>query len=548
MKVSKIIHHGIARIKVEFPYNEGIKQSLMQIEGARWSQTHRAWHIPYDRKSFEKLKTLFPDVEYQQADRSKNDETGKPLSYSNIKPQEHEKITSGKQVLQEIHIVIAGKRIFLKMQKNNPDVLFVRSFKYVRWDGKSYCWIIPNYHNNLATLKEYFKDRIVKVEEHNEFEISVRSSEKRTISTNEVLVIKTEKSRLKVISGMNKALTDVIKKFPYVSWNVRDKWWSLPYSERIVNDIKETALAQGLQFFYEEEKSPMRKSRINPYDIPNYKICPAEYIQKLQELRYSEQTVRTYKNMFEEFINFYHKFSVDRIDESMITAFLRYLVMERCVSTSYQNQSINAIKFYYERVLGGQRKVYMVDRPRSEKTLPVVLSEEEVGMLINTVKNIKHKAILMTIYSAGLRVSEAVNLRIEDIDSQRMQIKVTQSKGKKDRYTILSVKTLYILREYVKQYKPRMYLFEGQNGEQYSDRSIQSILKTAVAKAGISKRVTIHTLRHSFATHLLENGTDLRYIQSLLGHESSRTTEVYTHITTKGFDRIKSPLDTLNIL
>jgi len=207
----------------------------------------------------------------------------------------------------------------------------------------------------------------------------------------------------------------------------------------------------------------------------------------------------------------------------------------------------NAIKFYYERVLGGQRNVYLIDRPKGEKTLPVVLDQEEVCAILNATTNLKHKAILMTIYSAGLRISEAINLKINAIDSQRMQIRVEQAKGKKDRYTVLSVKTLEVLRQYFQVYKPKVWLFEGQTGGQYSDRSIQAILKDAVAKTKIIKRVTVHTLRHSFATHLLENGTDLRYIQTLLGHESSKTTEIYTHVTTKGFEQIKSPLDKLDI-
>ncbi len=153
----------------------------------------------------------------------------------------------------------------------------------------------------------------------------------------------------------------------------------------------------------------------------------------------------------------------------------------------------------------------------------------------------------MTIYSAGLRIGEAINLKIKDIDSQRMQIRVEQGKGKKDRYTLLGIKTLEVLRKYVAEYKPKEWLFEGADGKQYSKKSIQLILKKAVEKTGIKKHVTVHTLRHSFATHLLEAGTDLRYIQSLLGHANSKTTEIYTHVTTKGFEQIKSPLDRLDI-
>jgi len=255
----------------------------------------------------------------------------------------------------------------------------------------------------------------------------------------------------------------------------------------------------------------------------------------------------TYKHMFEEFINFYRDTEITDITDEMIVDFLRYLVNERNISGSYQNQSINSIKFYYERVLNGQRKIYTIDRPRKEKYLPEVLSEEEVVKILNATENLKHKAILMTIYSAGLRVSELINLRIKDIDSNRMQIRVEQAKGKKDRYTLLGNSTLDILRKYVAEYKPKVWLFEGVKGEKYSTSSIQANLKLSVDKAGIKKRITVHTLRHSFATHLLEAGTDIRYIQSLLGHSSGKTTEIYTHITTKGFDQIISPLDKLKI-
>ena len=197
--------------------------------------------------------------------------------------------------------------------------------------------------------------------------------------------------------------------------------------------------------------------------------------------------------------------------------------------------------------MGGQRKFYFIDRPNKEKTLPSVLSTQEVIDILKQTENIKHKAILMTIYSAGLRISESINLKFKDIDSDRMQIRVEQGKGKVDRYSLLSVRTLMILREYYKQYRPTVWLFEGvKKGEQYSTRSIQQIFQDAVHKAGITKDVSVHTLRHSFATHLLENGTDLRYIQSLLGHANSKITEIYTHITTKGFDQIKSPMDTLD--
>lgn len=284
-----------------------------------------------------------------------------------------------------------------------------------------------------------------------------------------------------------------------------------------------------MKFSYEEELTGDKGvKRISAFDVLNYRECPVEMILKLKEIRYSEKTIKTYKGLFEEFINYYYKYDINKIDESQIISFLRFLVMERKVSTSYQNQAINAIKFYYEKVLGGQRKFYFIDRPKKERTLPTVLSEEEVVRLFKSVDNIKHKCMLMLGYSAGLRLGEIIRLRIVDIDRERKQIRVAQSKGKKDRYAKLSTKFLVILDQYMEKYQPKDFVFEGAAGAEYSPSSLQNIIKAAAQKARIQKNTTMHTLRHTFATHCLENGVDLRYIQSMLGHENSKTTEIVT--------------------
>jgi site-specific recombinase XerD len=192
--------------------------------------------------------------------------------------------------------------------------------------------------------------------------------------------------------------------------------------------------------------------------------------------------------------------------------------------------------------------LYEIKRPRKDKKLPVILSKEEVANILSSVDNIKHKAILMLVYSAGLRVGEVVRLKPEDIDSKRMLIHVKGSKGRKDRYTVLSEIALQTLREYWKKYRPEKWLFEGaKEGRYISTRTADHIFRNACEKAGIKKEVSLHTLRHSFATHLLEGGTDLRYIQELLGHTHSKTTEIYTHVSTKSLGKIVSPLDTLNL-
>ena len=197
--------------------------------------------------------------------------------------------------------------------------------------------------------------------------------------------------------------------------------------------------------------------------------------------------------------------------------------------------------------MGLPNRYYHIDRPRKQEKLPVVLSVEEIKRIINSIENLKHRAIIITIYSGGLRISELLELKISDIQSDRGLILIRNAKGKKDRTTLLGIKTLDILREYYKEYNPKEYLFEGINGGKYSSTSIQKILKKALYKTKIIKPVSIHTLRHSFATHLLEKGTNLRYIQTLLGHSSPKTTEVYTRVSTIDIEKIKNPIDILGL-
>jgi len=262
---------------------------------------------------------------------------------------------------------------------------------------------------------------------------------------------------------------------------------------------------------------------------PEYRVCPEEYLLKLELKKYANNTVRTYVSFFEMFINYYKEKELSAINESDIRSFLQTLV-QRKVSNSYLNQAINAIKFYYEVVLGMPNRYYEIERPRKESKLPKVISKEEVLSIIKNTNNIKHRCIVELLYSAGLRRSELLNLKIDDIDSKRMLVMVKGGKGKKDRQTLLSKSTLEDLRIYFKEWKPQEYLFEGRKASKYGAESVLNIVKRAAVKAGIRQTVTPHVLRHSFATHLLESGVDLRQIQVLLGHGSSKTTEIYTHV------------------
>lgn len=274
----------------------------------------------------------------------------------------------------------------------------------------------------------------------------------------------------------------------------------------------------------------------------NYRVCPTNYLDKLEVKKYANNTVKSYVSTFEAFINHYRTKELIAINELDVRNYVLKLVQEG-KSNSYINSVINSIKFYYESVLGMPNRFYAIERPRKERKLPKVLSKEDVLSIIAHTNNLKHKCIVSLLYSSGIRRNELINLKITDIDSKRMLIRVESAKGNKDRYTLLSHALLKDLREYYKQYQPTKYIVEGLYGKQYSGQSIGKIVLNAAAKAGIQIPVTPHMLRHSFATHLLEAGADLRQIQVLLGHSSSKTTEIYTHVATTTFKKIKNPLD-----
>ena len=266
--------------------------------------------------------------------------------------------------------------------------------------------------------------------------------------------------------------------------------------------------------------------------------------RELRLRNYSHKTIKSYISCLHSFTRYIKPQHPRQIEETDIRRYLLYLLEEKEFSAATVNQVFNALRFLYVELYKMPFTIGSLPRPKKEKQLPVVLSQEEVVRVLDAVDNMKHKTILMLIYSAGLRVGEAVRLKIEDIDSERKLIYLKSAKGKKDRYTLLSNVALENLREYFKAYRPIEYLFEGAPGRKHiAERSVQEVFKRATGMAGIRKHVTVHSLRHSFATHLLEAGTDLRYIQEVLGHASSKTTEIYTHVSKQKLGKIINPLD-----
>lgn len=349
----------------------------------------------------------------------------------------------------------------------------------------------------------------------------------------------------------DKVIQALVKELPDPKWHQESGCVIIPYSKRnldlVFSKFRGVAWLNGRNYFQNkpvhEGRQVLSVDRLRARKLPeNYRRCPEEYLQKLELRKYAYNTARTYISLFEKFINYYRGQAPDELNEEDVRNYLGHLVKEN-KSDSYLNQSINAIKFYYEVVRGTSNRFYTIDRPRKKDTLPGVLSKEEIKKMIEVTANCKHRCMISLLYSSGLRRAELLNLKINDISSDRMTITVRQGKGGKDRITLLSAQVLADLRDYFSRYRPKKYLFESPEGGPYSATSLSKVVRRSAEWAGLQQRVTPHMLRHSFATHLLENGTDLRYIQALLGHHSSKTTERYTHVAVHAFKNIKNPLD-----
>ncbi len=359
-------------------------------------------------------------------------------------------------------------------------------------------------------------------------------------------VIHRNKRRVKLVFKRNDELIRKVRTITDCRWSATMRCWHIPDDSKSLDLLKklfssQLQIVKSVQPVEISAPKPQKQKSKSQTRIPD--LC----LEQMKIKRYSKNTISTYSSVLNTFFKFYKDYKPENITQEQIRKYMLHLVENRDVTAVYQRQTVNAIKFYYEKVLGETLHPMNVQRPKKPKKLPIVLSESEVALLLLQVTNLKHKCILFTIYSGGLRRSEVLNLKPTDIDSERNCIIIRDAKGNKDRNTLLSKKLLELLRTYYKQYKPKDYLFEGANGGKYSITSVRKIFGRALTKSGIRKDAHLHTLRHSFATHLLERGTDLRYIQSLLGHSSSKTTEIYTHITTKGFDNIPSPLDEMEI-
>ena len=378
----------------------------------------------------------------------------------------------------------------------------------------------------------------------------------------------------------NTLLEKIVRKQADVKWSQTNGCWYIPINETayqlLIQDLKDKAVVDTalLKAYLVKKKKvqktlPVLKQADEKHKPTANKALPAKktviettalklstqnlqalqnFIEMLQLKAYSASTIRTYRNEFMQLLQLLKTKPVADLTVADIKRYMVFTMEKQGITENTAHSRLNALKFYFEQVLGREKFFWEIPRPKKPLKLPNVLNEKEMARLFNAVTNKKHKAILFAAYSAGLRVSEVVKLKTKDIDSQRMQIKVEDGKGKKDRYVGLSPVLLDVLRAYLLETKPRpkKYLFEsGVEGEAYNARSAQKVFQRAKEKAGIQKEISFHSLRHSFATHLLEKGIDIRYIKDILGHFDIKTTERYTHVSKDKLINIVSPLDDL---
>jgi integrase/recombinase XerD len=361
------------------------------------------------------------------------------------------------------------------------------------------------------------------------------------------------------------SLNSIVKKLPKAKWSQTNKCWYVPLGKEDFQHISKTLQGiaainyQELKIYLEKRKTvtSIKKSSgqkpVVTSQAPSLSLVTNDNLQQVEWMvktlllkAYSQNTIRLYKDEMMTLIKLLGDKPVQSLKKEHIKSYLLWQLQTKKYSETKVHTTMNALKFYFEQVLGNEKIFIEIPRPKKPFQLPSVHSEQQVKKIIDAKENMKHKTMLMTGYSAGLRISEIINLKIKDIDSSRMVITIRQAKGKKDRQVPLSLKLLEQLRIYYKTYKPKIYLFEGADGGQYAIRSLQNVFQSAKKGSGNNKPGGMHSLRHSYATHLMEGGTDIRIIQELLGHNSIKTTQRYTHVSKQQIGKVQSPLDKLS--
>lgn len=487
--ISPLFHRGEEFIKVSLPNTDIAKSLIRSVTGRKWSQTHRCWYVPKTTAVYKELQEKFElSIETTTLEALKSKET-------------------------EIKPTVSPAKI-----KHKPLPTF---FEIKQQDGRI----------------------------------------QKRVTGNKILLVPEKESRFKVFIPFDKkGWIAAVKEIPGRAWNMDESYWSVPYVKQSFRLLKKFVGMQNWELGFEinanipdeyitYSKTKTILTKKTPYESLNAKQKAAiiELMERLTLENRSYSTMKSYRHHLTGFFTYYNNLSPEEISKRQLEQYLLHLIRFKKISASTQNSVINAVKAYWERVLKRGKEWIDIPRPNKPKKLPNVLSVEEVRQLITTPENLKHKLALMLIYSAGLRRSELLNLLVRDINVSRRAIHIKDGKGQRDRYVTLAESVIPFLEEYKKQYKPVRWLFEGQTGGKYSETSLQKVFRAALEKSKVNPYATIHTLRHSYATHCVENGHNLKSVQEALGHSSLKTTEIYLHISSEALKKLRSPLDNLDL-
>ncbi|WP_445719437.1 tyrosine-type recombinase/integrase [Flavobacterium sp.] len=564
IRIEKIFHHGAYRIGVFFDKDFEIIAVLKRL-GATYSGSRRCWYLDYSKVSYHLLRSHFPDLVVVTESSIPTMVTGvdnrdlSPIASSSalqlgsvVSNPEHKLsvVSSDKLRLQLLPSI--GKYWVFKMHFHHEISKQLLKVKGVYWNG--------NYKSYMV-----FRNEVVKKEVEGILGVSGFFGLDYFVKDSFVV-----KGKIKVlphaeaVSWMEVYVPKVLlvheklKRFSMMRFSKSKNCYLLPAAPVVMDSLHLQFENTGIEI-----EILLPKNYLDKRNLPNKKQLDLSKTKKslldmvpekahlylsgmvdtLLALNYSSSTLRTYCGAFIQFLRYFDFRNPEDVSREEIIRFLGSL-MERGLSATSGHSMVNGVQFYYQQVLGKRDFTFVLPRPKKEKKLPVVLTMEECLLIFKVVDNPKHKLLLLIGYGAGLRVSEIVSLKWNDILFEEHKIHVKNAKGKKDRMVMLPYSIVSSLQLYRELYKGKLYVFEGQfAGEPYSTGSVQQVMRTALKLSGLEKKATVHTLRHSFATHLLENGTDIRYIQQFLGHSSIKTTTVYTHLTKTAVDKIQSPLD-----
>jgi integrase/recombinase XerD len=492
----RILHYNDWRYGIFYDFSDEINAMVRSIQGATYSKTYNCWHVPCDESTLKRILYSLKDI----AD----------VDISSIS------LPSEKKAAEQVRAV------------NNSEVI------------ENISEVPENFTGSETIRKDSGRHR--KSGGYDPVSFSINESNGRLI--------------IRFLGTYDRDWIRELRSYGKLDYDRMRKEWSLRWSQMTVDSLADYFMERGISIRVEKPELPevIREKRNDDGSKVRERLLGTEALEGIEhvtrymnENRYSRKTVVAYMSMLELFLKYYYRKLPSQITEKDISDFFHDFIFSNSYSASYQSQMVSAIKIFFS--LNGKENVNIsnLGRPRTGRSLPKVFSKEEVVKILNSPQNLKHKLMLWMVYSCGLRRSEVTNIRLRDLDRDRGILNVIEAKGMVDRIVPVPGKVWIRIDEYVSSYRPVIYLFEGQSGGRYSSESVYRVFKDALRKAGIEKEVGVHSLRHSYATHLHESGLDIKYIQELLGHKDSRTTEIYTHVSRRNLITVRSPIEDLDL-